>query len=81
MGWTYQPPQERSNMTLKEKVAEITPTAVHDKYLGGVDGCPNDFHSLCSDDVLGNCPRDKNGNVLTCTACWNQEYKEPTNEK
>jgi hypothetical protein len=68
-------------MTLKEKVKEISPEAVDNKYTGGVEGCP--FHydiGITEESCWDMCQGGDFCNDKTCTRCWGREYKEPTNE-
>lgn len=65
-------------MTLKDKVAEVCPEKISDRFLCGVFGCPADY------DFLGEPLRDLTNQTyctdVDCDDCWAAEYKGPTKE-
>ena len=52
-------------MTIRDKVGEICPQEIDERYEGGVKGCPSD----CGLDGYDLC--DAN-----CEKCWSQKYRE-----
>lgn len=62
----------KSYHTLKSKVAEKYPEHVSREYMGGVAGCPSDYFNCKSD--CNNC------NNLSCSECWNRQWKEKYGE-
>lgn len=58
-------------MTLRDKLAEVCPERVDSEYGGGAWGCPKDY------DFLNN---NVNCDDLTCTECWDLEYKPPNEQ-
>lgn len=62
--------KEEKQMTLKEKVLEISPEDVSDAYVGGVASCPR-LYSFLKGHFKKKCK-----DLDTCEQCWNQEYTE-----
>ncbi len=65
--------ERKMEMTLREKVAEVEPTMIDDKAVGGVIGCPHNYKYL-------NACRFASCNLsisqpLQCDDCWNREWK------
>ena len=68
-------------MTLREKIAQLTPIAIDESCIGGVKGCPVDYFKELNGDVsyrLGDslCPEHNNGTLYSCRECWSREYDE-----
>ena len=59
-------------MTLRDKVKEIEPKVVNDKYDGGVSGCP-EYYDYLEGHYIVDCDHD---NEFSCDDCWSQEYIE-----
>lgn len=65
-------------MTLKDKMQQVEPECVNEKYVGGVKFCPDNYSYLnCDRDKL----QDKCIGGMRCRDCWNQEYIEPAQEE
>ena len=72
-------------MTLKEKVAEVEPSAISKEYDGGVRGCPysRDYLGISYEDAeeYFKCIPSLCGDSINCTECWNRPFKgQPSNE-
>lgn len=65
-------------MTLKECMKKKKPYMVHEKAIGGVDGCPSSQPFL---HCKGLCEQDDKGRGSTwtrlCSDCWEQEMPAP----
>lgn len=55
-------------MTLKERIAEVYPERISDKWEGGVCGCPINYDFLNINDF---CCEESN---VKCKECWNREW-------
>ena len=64
-------------MTRKEWMNEHYPEEIHEKFLGGVWGCPENYPSLCRiDQSIREDPpfmQQIKTSLVTCEQCWNQE--------
>ena len=56
-------------MTCREKLQQEHPELVDDKWIGGCDGCPDEYGYLEVPDFCG-------GHEKACTRCWDREIKE-----
>ena len=69
-------------MTRKEKVAEMMPSAINKATAGGVNGCPHYYPFLNIAEERRKCLTDKPVHSGTeifekCEKCWNTEWSEP----
>jgi len=64
-------------MTLKEKVMQVNPRCLDERYLGGVIGCPAEYPYLNDDTMQDGTPYhgcDRECIAEKCAECWNREY-------
>ena len=66
-------------MTLRDRMRQSYPNDVLSN--GKVLGCPCNVPEIFAESDLQErewefeCPRKEDGNDMTCTECWNREYK------
>ena len=62
-------------MTLREKLAEVNPDLVGERFTKGVSGCPYNYDFLHVDDLLCEVTAYHPADILdVCRECWNREY-------
>ena len=62
-------------MTLREKLAEVNPDLVGERFTRGVSGCPYNYDFLHVDDLLCEVTEYHPASILdVCRECWNREY-------
>ena len=62
-------------MTLREKLAEVNPDLVGERFTKGVSGCPYNYDFLHVDDLLCEVTEYHPASILdVCRECWNREY-------
>lgn len=58
-------------MTLREKLKQIHPEAVNDKWVGGCMSCPGTYQELGVPDLVSY--KCKHVSNIPCQECWDQE--------